>query len=72
MVVVPKTELSIVARARRSSPTRTDGSTRLKIGTLGKLSNPFGYPAKLGANGNRFVTLLEAHVPRLEHNLSKR
>ena len=71
-VLCPKTELSIVARARRSSPTRTDGSMRLNIGTLAKLSNPFDYPAKLGASGNLLVTLLEAHDPRLEHNLGKR
>ena len=45
---------------------------RLNIGTLAKLSNPFDYPAKLGASGNLLVTLLEAHDPRLEHNLGKR
>ena len=72
MVVVPKTELSTVARAHRSSPTRANGSMRLNIGTLGKLSNTFDYPAKLGARGNLLVTLLEAHDPRLEHNLGKR
>lgn len=71
-VVVPKKALSVVARAHQSSPTRTDGSMRLKIGTPGKLSNPLDYPTKLGANGNRLVTLLEARDPRLEHNLGKR
>ena len=45
---------------------------RLKIGTPGKLSNPLDYPTKLGTNGNRLVTLLEARDPRLEHNLGKR
>ena len=45
---------------------------RLNIGTLAKLSNPLDYPAKLGASGNLLVTLLEAHDPRLEHNLGKR
>ena len=71
-VVVPKKALSVVARAHQSSPTRTDGSMRLKIGTPGKLSNPLDYPTKLGANGNLLVTLLEARDPRLEHNLGKR
>ena len=71
-VVVPFSELVRRRELVRSSPTTTKRVVRFKSGTPGKLSNPFGYFAKLGANGSRLVTLLEAHVPHLEHNLGKR